>query len=152
MQNNNDNKISDKLYKILLKRAEGFFYKEVCEEFVYDNKPKYSNQISFFDEEKSDLTKSKKRVTKTKVNQNHNVKLECNDVSCFASGENCEDIKAPTLAKKKVTTHFVPPDMLAIKMLLEIDKTLGTDLTMMSDSELLSLAKQLEDEIKQKGE
>ncbi|MCR5553449.1 MAG: hypothetical protein K6F08_01765 [bacterium] len=149
MQQNN---ISDRLYKILLKRAEGFFYKEVCEEFVYDNKPKNSTQISFFDAENNVETKSKKRVTKTRVNQNLNVKLDCNDVSCFASGENCEDIKAPTLAKKKVTTHFVPPDMLAIKMLLEIDKTLGADLTMMSDSELMALAKQLEDEIKQKGE
>ena len=152
MQQNNNSNISDKLYKILLKRAEGFFYKEVCEEFVYDNKSKSSQQISFFDEENSDSVKSKKRVTKTKVDQINNVKLNCNDVSCFAAGENSEDIKAPTLAKKKVTTHFVPPDMLAIKMLLEIDKTLGTDLTMMSDSELLTLAKQLEDEIKQKGE
>ena len=149
MQQNN---ISDKLYKILLKRAEGFFYKEVCEEFVFDNKPKNTKQISFFDAENFDEIKSKKRVTKTKSGANLNVKLDCNDVSCFDAGEDCEDIKAPTLAKKKVTTHFVPPDMLAIKMLLEIDKTLDSDLTMMSDSELLALAKQLEDEIKQKGE
>ena len=55
------------------------------------------------------------------------------------------------LIKKKVTTHYVPPDLLAVKMLTEIfgEKIDGDDLSKLSDLELNAvkqdILKKLED-------
>ena len=48
-----------------------------------------------------------------------------------------------SLAKRKISTHYVPPDMLAIKILLENDKEKITKLSAMSDEELVELKKKL---------
>lgn len=47
------------------------------------------------------------------------------------------------LTKKKVSTHFVPPDMLAIKMLMENDEQKIEKLSSMTDEELLALKDKL---------
>ena len=51
--------------------------------------------------------------------------------------------KSLSLAKRKISTHYVPPDMLAIKILLENDKEKITKLSAMSDEELVELKKKL---------
>lgn len=51
------------------------------------------------------------------------------------------------LVKKKITTHYVPPDMLAIKMLMEDDKEKIDNLSNMTDEELVSLKNKLIKEI-----
>ena len=70
------------------------------------------------------------------------------------TGGNCnggkinESKQTLTLSKKKVTTHFVPPDMLAIKMLLEINsKEMSSNLLNLSDEELLKLTVELKNEL-----
>lgn len=52
-----------------------------------------------------------------------------------------------TVSKKKVTKHYVPPDMLAIKMLLENNGQKMNALENMTDEELLSLRNSLIKEI-----
>ncbi len=54
-----------------------------------------------------------------------------------------QDYGELTLAKKKVTTHYIPPDMLAIKMLLENDRQKVSNLSSMTDEELIALKDKL---------
>ena len=201
--------VKERLYKILLKKAKGFYCKEVVDEYVYEQKSdarvkkkkddayiqqsKKNNkrvlQLSCYDiceaedtivneskeilmgsnvgnsvvknnsERQSDGSDQKKEgslfihsgVLKNYEldydQNNHETSLVSND--CVKQGEENvnEDIKPLTLVKKKVTTHFVPPDMLAIKMLLEIDKEVGEDLSLLSSEELLTLANKLKNEL-----
>ena len=106
-----------KLKKILLKKAEGFFYTEEINEYQ-QNLKNDSKQISIFDE-------SGTKLKKTKNNDQNKQTLNL------------------ILSKKKVTTHYIPPDMLAIKMLIENfgEKIKDDDdnLLSLSDEELYSL-------------
>lgn len=56
----------------------------------------------------------------------------------------CQDL---VLVKKKVSTHYVPPDMLAIKMLLENNKQKINTLSSMTDEELVALKNKLISEL-----
>ena len=118
-------KLLKKIEKILLKKAEGFFYtEEVCE---YQNNEQTIKQLDLFE------TNNKNIVTKQSKNERN--KKEFNLI----------------LSKKKITTHYIPPDMLAIKMLVEnfgqtIDDTQST-LSNMSDEELISLQNKLINEL-----
>ena len=47
------------------------------------------------------------------------------------------------LVKRKITSHYVMPDINAIKMLLNLTNVDQTDFQTMSDEELLNLKKQL---------
>ena len=49
--------------------------------------------------------------------------------------------------KKKLVTKYVPPDMGAIKLALEIDSMTVKDITEMSDTELLAYERELEREL-----
>lgn len=60
-----------------------------------------------------------------------------------------EQEESLVLSKRKVSTHYVPPDMLAIKMLLENDRKKVDSLSAMTDEELLSLRSKLLNELKQ---
>ncbi|MBQ8468676.1 MAG: hypothetical protein IJ542_02850 [Clostridia bacterium] len=51
------------------------------------------------------------------------------------------------LAKKKITKKFVPPDMLAIKMLLDFNEN-GGKLSQMTDQELINLKNSLLEKLK----
>jgi len=110
------NKIKD----ILLKKAEGFYYREETFEYI-KKQNKEESQMSLFD-----------------IKQR-----EEEDVQSEEEG-------GLILAKKKVTSHFVPPDMLAIKILLENfgEKIDEDKFSAMSDSELIKLANSLSREIK----
>lgn len=50
-----------------------------------------------------------------------------------------EETQKLELAKRKITTHYVPPDMLAIKMLLQDKEGQVTDYAALSDDELIKL-------------
>ena len=119
-----------KLKKILLKKAEGFFYTEEINEYQQNSKNDLE-QISIFDE-------SSTKLKKTKNNDQNKQTLNL------------------ILSKKKVTTHYIPPDMLAIKMLIENfgEKIKDDDdnLLSLSDDELYSLQENLIREIQQSME
>ena len=126
------------LINLVIKKATGYHYHE--EIFEYEktqNNSKYNKitnntceNYNFFDI--CDRGKTQKDIssdTLTLSNEN-------------TSQQNNENL---TLVKKKVTTHYIPPDMLAIKILFEIyGKEIEYDnLTNLSDKELLNLKNQL---------
>lgn len=180
----NNQQIIKKLHKLLLKKAQGFFYKEECLEYCLnekENKKSNKNQISMFDNftnnensldsssnlifecaENENFEQNEKTCKKsvTKMKQIKNCDVECgqkqinkiinkenvNVVTTLAN--NNEDKQSLTLSKKKITTHFVPPDMLAIKMLLEINsKELSPELFNLTDDELKKLILNLKGEL-----
>ena len=74
----------------------------------------------------------------------------CNEKESSSQCE-CEDKQGLILLKKKVTTHYVPPDLAAVKMLLE---NFGKEITTqnrienMKDDELLELRSEIIKELK----
>lgn len=95
------NELIEKVKEILLKRAEGYYYNEVVEEFSANN------QLSMLDNISSD-----------------------------------PDPPSMIMTKRKVTTHHVPPDTTAIKLLLDL-ATESTDLTQLSEEELEKMRDEL---------
>lgn len=122
MNKNFDNELLKKIKNILIKKSEGFYYNE--EILEYQN-----NQIEATDEKSKQLNFLEKNNEK----------------------ENSQKYSNLALLKKKVTTHYVPPDLLAVKMLIEIfgEKLTNNDLTALSDDELenlkLDILKKLEE-------
>lgn len=124
-------KIFNELIKILMKKAKGFYYKEELEEYEKTQKKSkiseiHTENLSFF--ENYDTVKLK--------NNSSYDKLKSPD-------ENKQ--QNLTLAKKKITTHYIPPDMLAVKILFETikEKVNNDDITNLSDDELLNLKNKL---------
>ena len=132
----NSKKIYDELIKILLKKAKGFYYTEQQEDYEKtQNKSniseKQNKNISFFDN--CDMVS-----TDTKTN----------NVTIKSSNENKQKEQTNqnlVLVKRKITTHYIPPDMLAVKILFETlkEKVSENDLDNMSDEELLNLKDKL---------
>lgn len=127
---------------LLIKRAKGFYYTE--EQFEYEktqknsisvknNSPNYQN-ISFFDNPVRGNIQSEKLCDTIKV----------------SNGEATQNNENLTLVKKKVSTHYISPDMLAIKILFEIfgEKVDKNEIEKMTDDELINLKNQLLKEIK----
>lgn len=132
-----DKKIYEELIKILLKKANGFYYTEEQEEYEKtQNKSKYSEiqyeNMSFFDNFDTVETKS-----------NHDTDTIKPD------NESKKEIQPLVLVKKKITKHYIPPDMLAVKILFENlkEKVNEDDLNNLSDDELLKLKDKLLGEI-----
>jgi len=148
------NKLLDQLNKLLIKKAEGFYYTEEAYEYTLENKKEAARQLSFFDEkdiempQKNILKTLTKSVSKTAGNKKQGVKSGCEEMldedlikESIVPNENQQSL---TLSKKKVTTHFVPPDMLAIKMLFEINSNEGDScFDTLTDDELKELIKSL---------
>lgn len=65
----------------------------------------------------------------------------------YAPEKEVVDSSSLVLVKKKVTTHYVPPDMLAIKILMEDNKERVDDLASMTDEELIGLKNKIIQEI-----
>ena len=132
----NNKKIYDFLIKILLKKAEGYYYTEEQEEFekTQNNSTKskkiYEN-ISIFENLDIQNTHS--------LNSSDNIKSSNEESKKQASTENL------VMVKKKITKHYIPPDMLAIKILFEtIKETVNDDeLKNISNEELLKLKDKL---------
>ena len=132
----NSKKIYDFLIKILLKKAEGYYYTEELEEFEKTqnnsnkSKKKYEN-ISFFEEFDTQYLKTN--------NSNDIIKSSNEESKKQSATENL------VMVKKKITKHYIPPDMLAIKILFEtIKETVNDDdLKNISNEELLKLKDKL---------
>lgn len=121
----NQNNI-EKIKNILIKKSEGYYYSEEILEYQSNIQPseiKQSKQISIFSDEQE---------KNEHTNEKH---------------------KDLTLLKKKVTTHYIPPDLLAVKMLIEIfGKEVNNDdshLENLTDSELEDLKNQIIDKLNQ---
>ena len=109
-----------KIKNILIKKSEGYFFSEEVLEYQNNTKPQENKKV--------------KQITIFNDDQNENKPTKEN--------------KDLTLVKKKVTTHYVPPDLLAIKMLVEIFGQEITEkdddnLTSLSDSELMNLKREV---------
>ena len=130
----NKNKLQKQLVDILLKKANGFYYYEEQEEFEKtQNKNKNLNNsivnLSMFD---NFVTEKAKQNT-------------ASDTIKSSNGKEENEPQTLTLVKKKITKHYIPPDMLAIKILFEInkEKVNDNDLNNLSDEELLNLKDEL---------
>lgn len=101
----------DKIKEILIKKAAGYYYSE--EAFEYIQKPPNKEEQLCFDDFIENKTKNGK--PKRQIDQQL------------------------TLVKKKITSHYIPPDMLAIKILLENfgEKMNTSSLDQMSEKELI---------------
>ncbi|MBQ8451570.1 MAG: hypothetical protein IJ538_02205 [Clostridia bacterium] len=130
------------LIELLIKRAKGFSYTE--EQLEYENfnknaKNDFKNikNMSFFDFDGTSAQNSMGLCDKIKI-ENETEKTR-NEIS-----------SSLTLSKKKITTHYIPPDMLAIKTLLEIfaKEVEGDEIKQLSNNELIELKSKLLEEIK----
>ncbi len=132
----NNKKIYDFLIKILLKKAEGYYYTEEQEEFEKtqnnsNKSKKYYENISIFENYDTQNTGIN--------NLNDTIKTSNEESKIQATTENL------VMVKKKITKHYIPPDMLAIKILFEtIKETVNDDdLKNISNEELLKLKDKL---------
>ena len=130
----NNNKIHKQLIDILLKKANGFYFYEEQEEYEKaQNKTKNINNstinLSMFDNFVTDNQNSK----------------STSDTLNLSNGTKENEPQTLTLVKKKITKHYIPPDMLAIKILFEtIKETVNDDdLKNISNEELLKLKDKL---------
>lgn len=115
-----------KIKQILMKKAEGYYYDEESLEYIQKPTKEEEGQI---DIETYIESKTDGRRTKRKTKEEGGL----------------------VLSKKKITSHYVPPDMLAIKILLEnfgekIEDSNG--LEMLSDEELINYKNQLIESLK----
>lgn len=119
------------LKDILIKKAKGFYYNEELLEYESQNKKENIKSKDLLDQEGCEIDvstiKSRGRPKKITVKE----------------GESVGNIASLVMVKKKVSTHFVPPDSLAIKMLFEI---FGKEI--MGESEEEKLSKMSDDDLK----
>lgn len=130
----NKNKIQKQLIDILLKKANGFYYYEEQEEYE-----KTQNKSKFRENSVQNISMFDNFVTGQTQNKEPNVTLK------LSNGKEENEAQTLTLVKKKITKHYIPPDMLAIKILFEInkEKVNENDLNEMSDDELIKLKDKL---------
>ncbi|MBE5755311.1 MAG: hypothetical protein E7341_01325 [Clostridiales bacterium] len=130
----NKNKIQKQLIDILLKKANGFYYYEEQEEYE-----KTQNKSKFRENSIQNISMFDNFVTGQTQNKESNVTLKS------SNGKEENEAQTLTLVKKKITKHYIPPDMLAIKILFEInkEKVNENDLNEMSDEELIKLKDKL---------
>lgn len=132
----NSKKIYDFLIKILLKKAEGYYYTEELEEF---------------EKTQNNSNKSKKNYVNVSFFENSDTQHPQTDNTNDIIKSSNEESKKPSdtenlvMVKKKITKHYIPPDMLAIKFLFEtIKETVNDDdLKNISNEELLKLKDKL---------
>jgi len=119
------------LIKLLIKKASGFYYSE--EQYEYEktqNKSilnkNHSHNVSFFENIDRCLTTSD--ISSDNIKSSNETQKE-------------QDNHGLKLSKKKVTTHYISPDINAIKILFEIfEKKVGEEnLENLTDAELIEL-------------
>lgn len=132
----NSKKIYDELIKILLKKAKGFYYTEEQEDYEKtqiksNNSEIYNKNISFFDNFDTVSTQNKSSNDIIKPSNENKQREQTN--------------QNLVLVKRKITTHYIPPDMLAVKILFETlkEKVNENEIENMSDEELLNLKDKL---------
>lgn len=130
-------KINKKLIDLLLKKAAGFHYTE--EQYEYERN-KQSKKRESIVENLNFFEICDRGQTKTNDDGD---KIE------LANGKKIKGGEELILVKKKVTSHYIPPDMLAIKVLLEIfGKEAVSDLEKMTDEELIKFKEKILKDIK----
>lgn len=121
---------------LLIKKASGFYYTE--EQFEYEktqNKSNFKENCSNF----NNFSPNFDTVKQLSFINNDNIKSS--DENNKTQNKNTEQL---SLVKKKVTTHYISPDMLAIKILLEIcEEKVGDNFESLTDSELINLKNKL---------
>lgn len=117
--------LEDSLKQILYKKARGYKYKEEVEEYQVEEE------------------KEKKGATAV----SEQLDFSSLDIDFKQVKKNS---KKMTLIKKKVSSHHVPPDLTAIKMLLDyfVVKDDSKDYSTLSDKELEKLKNSLIDQLK----
>lgn len=135
----NNKKIYNDLIQILLKKAKGFYYTEEQEEYEKtQNKSNTSEKqyqnVSLF--ENFDILKPQQDKFNDTMKLSNETKKEQNNSNLV-------------MVKKKVTTHYIPPDLLAVKILFETlkEKVNEDDIEKLSDDELLKLKEKLLGEV-----
>lgn len=128
------------LIDLLVKKATGFFYEE--EQLEYENKGSPSKNSQKLDSQKTNLKNS---VTLSGNLDMTGGIIELSDKK--KQSVNCNDDLI--LSKRKVNTHYIPPDMIAIKILFEIyeKKVDDNEISKLSDDELLKLKNKLLEEL-----
>lgn len=136
----NKNFTHSDLINLLIKKASGFYYtEEQCEYEKTQNKHiinKNNNQnLNFF--ENFDRGNNENNFTNDTINLSNENKL---------SEQNNQNL---TLVKKKIATHYISPDINAIKILFEIleNKVGENNLDNLTNDELISLKKNLIEEL-----
>ena len=131
----NKNFSQQDLIDLLIKKASGFYYTE--EQFEYEktqNKSKSNeiniNNLSFFDN--FDTGKNQNKTSNDTIKTSNEIK-------------NSQESSNLTLIKKKIATHYISPDINAIKILFEIfkNKVGESDVENLSDEELIKLKNNL---------
>ena len=140
----NKKSIYETLIKILEKKAGGFYYTEEIDEYEKtQNKLKSTQkQLNFFDNNENFILND--RVENNLTGSYDTIKSQ--DENTQNKDQGCPEL---TLVKKKIATHYIPPDMLAIKTLLEIygQKIKTKTISKMTNQELMELKKKLIGEI-----
>ncbi len=129
------------IINLLIKQASGYYYKEEQYEYEKTQKSTNNNKISNnFIQNENNLQFFDRG--KTQVSFFDDIVKMSDETEQIHSNKTNENL---ALSKKKVATHFVSPDMQAIKLLLEIfnDKVSDNNIQNLSDEELLALKNKL---------
>ena len=115
----------EKILESIVKRAEGFYYTEEILEYSKKeskkNGEKNNETIAETCDEKNNCENSVSNCIKNKNDDIYSGRKRMSDeanviVLGDRKNESEQDLE---LLKKKITTHYVPPDMSALKILLE---------------------------------
>lgn len=146
----------EQIKQILIKKAKGFYYTEEAVEFACDAEDKLVIDAKTMDENteyKVSLSQknSKKNTPKSGTSQ---LQFNFSDLECKVKKESKTDAKTKetSVVKRKITTHYVPPDMLAIKMLFENFGEKVGGLEQLSDEEILKMKRDLLSELEENDE
>lgn len=129
MKKNKDIELYKKIKDVLIKKAEGYFYNEEILEYQTEDG----------------------KIKKVTTTSNQSDTPTENEEKCEEGTDTKKEDKL-TLSKKKITTHYIPPDLLAVKMLFEIygEKIESTnELEKLEYQELLNIKKQLLEKLKE---
>ncbi|MBQ8425333.1 MAG: hypothetical protein IJX17_04870 [Clostridia bacterium] len=133
------------LINLLVKKASGFYYTE--EQFEYEKKASNLKNISKTTNDKFNFENNSKNsvIVSGKINiLDDTIELSNKQQSYHNTNEDL------LLVKKKISTHYIPPDMIAIKILFENfeKKVDGNEIEKLNDEELLNLKNKLLEELK----
>ena len=132
--------LQNELRKILIKKAKGFYYKEETVEFTENMQAKIKRP------------RGRPRKSALKADTYLIEKEKCGvDLDCKRENAN-ENKFENSVVKRKITTNYVPPDMLAIKMLFENFGEKIDLLENMSDEEILQMKKEILQEWREENE
>ena len=135
-----DSYTKNDLIEILIKKASGFYYSE--EQFEYE-KTQNKSQINKIQAQNISFFENNDRGQNEIITLNDTIELS-NETNI--SKQNNQEL---TLVKKKVATHYVSPDINAIKILFEIlENKVGEDsFNDIDNEELLLIKKKLVEEL-----